>query len=90
MKKVTLDDKEGVKFLRSAADQGHGAAQYRLALMYMTGRGLGQSNLECLRWMERSAEHGETRAQEFLAKARTEGWFGPVELPGGGIPPSLS
>jgi TPR repeat protein len=58
------------------AREGNGAAQFNLALMYHGGLGVAQSEQEAVRWYQKSAANGYGKAQEFLAAAYREGWFG--------------
>lgn len=58
------------------ADQGDAAAQFNLALMYHRGLGVALNEATAVKWYQKSAENGYSRAQEFLAVAYREGWFG--------------
>ena len=58
------------------ADQGDGAAQFNLALMYHRGLGVALNEQKAVLWYQQSASNGYVRAQEFLAAAYREGWFG--------------
>jgi len=58
------------------AQEGDSAAQFNLALMYHGGLGVAMSEQEAVRWYQESATNGYARAQEFLAAAYREGWFG--------------
>lgn len=58
------------------AQQGDAAAQFNLALMYHRGLGVAMSEATAVRWYQKSAENGYPKAQEFLAVAYREGWFG--------------
>lgn len=58
------------------ADQGDGAAQFNLALMYHRGLGVALNEKKAVEWYQKSASNGYARAQEFLAAAYREGWFG--------------
>lgn len=58
------------------AEKGDGAAQFNLALMYHRGLGVALSEKKAVQWYQKSASNGYSRAQEFLAAAYREGWFG--------------
>ena len=49
------------------AKQGHARAQYGLGIMYEYGRGLGQNDVEALKWYRKAAEQGHALAQHDLA-----------------------
>ena len=52
--------------LRRRADEGYVRAQYNLALMYDTGRGVPEDNMEAVRWYRKAADQGNVRAQNNL------------------------
>ena len=56
--------------------QGDAMAQFNLALMYHRGLGVGIDETTAVSWYKMSAENGYIKAQEFLAAAYKEGWFG--------------
>lgn len=58
------------------AKQGNGAAQFNLALMYHSGLGVAADEAVAVQWYQKSASNGYPKAQEFLAAAYREGWFG--------------
>lgn len=58
------------------AKQGDGAAQFNLALMYHRGLGVLADEAMAVEWYQKSASNGYPKAQEFLAAAYREGWFG--------------
>ncbi len=58
------------------ASQGDAAAQFNLALMYHRGLGVAADEQKAVQWYQKSASNGYARAQEFLAAAYREGWFG--------------
>ncbi|HEC19767.1 MAG TPA: sel1 repeat family protein [Gammaproteobacteria bacterium] len=58
------------------ANQGDAAAQFNLALMYHRGLGVAPDEARAVQWYQKSAANGYPRAQEFLAAAYREGWFG--------------
>lgn len=58
------------------AARGDGAAQFNLALMYHRGLGVALDEQKAVQWYQKSASNGYVKAQEFLAAAYREGWFG--------------
>jgi uncharacterized protein len=45
------------------AERGHSDAQYKVAEMYMEGKGIGQDYKEALKWVVKSAKQGNMEAQ---------------------------
>ena len=70
------DYKSAMKSWGPAAEKGDAAAQFNLATLYHSGLGLPQSEVEAVKWYIKSAENGYSIAQEYLAAAYREGWFG--------------
>lgn len=58
------------------ASDGHAIAQFNIALMYHGGLGVPTNEAEAVKWYKKSANNGYHVAQEFLAAAYEEGWFG--------------
>jgi TPR repeat protein len=58
------------------AEQGDAMAQFNMALMYHRGLGVGIDETRAVVWYKKSASNGYIKAQEFLAAAYQEGWFG--------------
>lgn len=58
------------------ADEGHPLAQFNVGLLYHSGDGVGQDEVEAIVWYKKSAENGYYKAQEYLAAGYAEGWFG--------------
>jgi len=58
------------------AEDGHAVAQFNLAMLYHSGSGLPMNETEAVKWYIKSAENGYPKAQEYLAAAYREGWFG--------------
>ncbi len=58
------------------ASQGDAVAQFNLALMYHRGLGVAANEQKAVQWYQKSASNGYIKAQEFLAAAYREGWFG--------------
>ena len=56
--------------------QGDAMAQFNMALMYHRGLGVGIDEARAVAWYKMSAKNGYIKAQEFLAAAYNEGWFG--------------
>ena len=70
---VQQDDREAVKWLRKAAEQGNAVAQWDLGLMYAQGRGVAQSDGEAAKWYRKAAEQGNAFGQCFLGAAYDQG-----------------
>jgi len=51
-------------------------AEFRLSQMYAQGKGVDEDKKEARRWLQRSAEHGNTEAQFELGNALREGLGG--------------
>lgn len=60
----------------SLAEKGDPHAQFNLALMYHGGLGVTRDEGRAVKWYEQAAANGVGQAQEFLAAAYQEGWFG--------------
>ena len=52
---------------RAAAELGNAEAQYRLAVLYVQGRGVAQNAFEAEKWMRKGAERAHPAAQAGLA-----------------------
>ncbi len=65
-----------LKFWQQKADQGDAQAQFNLALMYHGGLGVDINEPVALEWYQKAAANGYPWAQEYLAIAYQEGWFG--------------
>lgn len=78
---VAKDGTKAVTWYRRAAESGHAAAQYRLAVGYAFGlAGLPRNESTAVAWLRKSAESGYKRAQKTLGRAYAEGRFGlPVD-----------
>ena len=71
---MTSGDVAGAaKLYRSAADQGHAAAQNNLGFMYEEGRGVVRDDAEAVRWYRKAADQGHTAAQYNLGSMYAEG-----------------
>ena len=58
------------------AMQGDAQAQFNLGLLYHGGIGVAQNEDIAVSWYHSAAENGYGSAQEYLAVAYQEGWFG--------------
>jgi TPR repeat protein len=58
------------------AHSGNAEAQFNLGLIYHSGAAGPIDEAEAVRWYQAAAENGYSKAQEFLAVAYREGWFG--------------
>lgn len=58
------------------AEQGNALAQFNLAMLFHSGSGVPQSEAEAIKWYTAAANNGYYKAQEYLAVAYAEGWFG--------------
>jgi TPR repeat protein len=59
---VPADYVKAAKYLRVAAESGHGSSMEFLASLYCKGQGVSQSIPECFRWLKMAAELGEAKA----------------------------
>ena len=64
----TGDFGRAATLLRKLAEAGNSEAQYRLASLYRTGRGVAQDDMLAFKWMKAAAERNHTNAQFNLAK----------------------
>jgi TPR repeat protein len=69
----TGDFGRAATLLRKLADAGNPEAQYRLASLYRTGRGVPQDDLLAFKWMKAAAEQNHGSAQFNLAKMYLSG-----------------
>lgn len=67
---------KAVQEYEGSAQKGDANAQFNLGLMYHGGLGVPMNEVEAVRWYHKAAENGNRGAQEFLAAAYKEGWFG--------------
>ena len=65
-----------LKYWQERASAGDAQAQFNLALMYHGGLGVAMDEATALQWYTKSAQNGYPWAQEYLAIAYQEGWFG--------------
>ena len=66
-KGVPQDKAEAARWFRKAAGQGHGEAQYRLAMLFLSGDGVRRDTAEATRLFRKAAEQGHGEAQYRLA-----------------------
>ncbi len=66
-KGVPQDKAEAVRLFSKAAEQGHGEAQYRLAMLLLSGDGVRRDTAEATRLFRKAAEQGHAKAQFELA-----------------------
>jgi len=62
-----------VKEWQPLAEQGVASAQYNLALMYNTGKGVAQDDKAAVKWFRLAAEQGNVSAQHNLALSYNHG-----------------
>lgn len=53
-----------------AARQGHADASYSLGILFLTGSGVVQNEVEARRWIEKAAELGQADAKAYLSSAK--------------------
>ncbi|MDV7341373.1 tetratricopeptide repeat protein [Terasakiella sp. A23] len=63
------------KWYRVAATKGqHAGAQYKLAQLYLNGRGVENDLPSAMKWFRLSSAQGDVRAQFFMGVANRDGW----------------
>jgi len=72
-KGVEKDYVEAVKWMRQAAEQGHGDAQLNLGNAYAEGYGVEVDHTEAVRWFQKAADQGLAAAQFNLGNAYAKG-----------------
>jgi TPR repeat protein len=70
---VPKDYAEGVKWYRSAAEQGDSHAQFNLGFLYAHGNGVPQNDNEAVKWYRLAAAQGVAEAQENLGWMLSQG-----------------
>lgn len=70
------DDKEAVKWLQKAADQGHLDAEYSMGILLLNGRGVEQSVQKGCDYLLKSGMKGQTTALYVLGMTHIEGTNG--------------
>ena len=71
--RVTLDQKEGIKWLRKAANQKEVIAQYCLGLSYICGNGVTQNPSQAATWFRAAALQKDASAKYELGMCYQEG-----------------
>jgi TPR repeat protein len=61
-----LPNASSIKAYRRGAEDGFAPAQFKLALLYYNGQGVGQDYVEAAKWFRKSAEQGYASAQKNL------------------------
>lgn len=68
------DTTQAVEWIRKAAAQGHGPAEFHMGLLYDFGIAVARDDREALSWYRKAAEHGNAAAQravgDFFRKGR--------------------
>ena len=70
---VPADKKEGVRWLRQAAEKGHIRAQNNLGVLYDKGDGVERNLGEAAKWYRKAAEQGHVQSQYNLGLMYTNG-----------------
>lgn len=70
---VATDPKEGVAWLRKAADRKYADAEFTLGYAYYQGVGVERDEKESAAWIRKAAEHGSVQAQFNLGIMYTNG-----------------
>ena len=71
--RVSQDDKEAVKSLRLAAEQGDATAQLQLGIDYYLGHSISQDSKEAVKWYRLAAKQGVAKAQNLLGMSYNSG-----------------
>lgn len=75
--KAEAGDVPALSTLRLNASQGDALAQYYLASMYLSGRGVPQNNIEAVKWFRKAADQGHAVAQTMLGFFYGDGRIAP-------------
>jgi TPR repeat protein len=70
---VSQDNKEAVKWITKAAEQGYAAAQKDLGISYENGIGVPQDYNQAIEWYTKAAEQGYAAAQNNLGMMHVNG-----------------
>src|SRR3972149_1129400 len=65
---------KAAKLLKPMAEQGDARAQYQLAGLYRSGRGVPVDLKEAFQWMQKAARQGHAKAQYNLGGMYENGW----------------
>lgn len=78
---VAPDNGEALRWLREAAEQGHGDAQHHLGFVYARGLlGLSRDDSEAVKWWRKAAEQGHEWGQNNLGRMYEAGRAVPRDL----------
>lgn len=69
----SADYAEAAKWLRMAAERGHGGARNNLGYLYQHGLGLPQNDEEAFRWYKKAAEGGLGWGKDSIARCYRDG-----------------
>jgi hypothetical protein len=59
----------GFQWTKKAAEQGHAAARYNLAMCYAAGgQGIEKNQNEAIRWLKKAAAQGDADAKQLLSQ----------------------
>ncbi len=64
------NDAEAIALYRTLAEQGDATAQFNLGVMYRTGRGVPQDDVEAYKWYNLAATYADASQREEFAKRR--------------------
>lgn len=73
---IDEDMRKAVEYYKKSADNGDANGMYRLALCYGEGKGIEQSNLQCLRYLYEAAEKECPEAMCEIGHFYETGYFG--------------
>ena len=61
---ATRNEAEGIKWYRTAADEGYAEGQYTLGQCYYNGDGVIEDKVEAVKWYRMAAEQGLADSQK--------------------------
>ena len=64
------NDAEAIALYRTLAEQGDATAQFNLGVMYRTGRGVPQDDVEAYKWYNLAATYADAEQREQFAERR--------------------
>jgi uncharacterized protein len=67
---VADPDAEAARWYFQAASAGHAEAQYSLAILFLTGKGVERNDKEATYWMQQAAKNGHKEAQGYLSAGK--------------------
>ena len=71
---VCQNSQKALEWYTKAANQGHPAAQYNLALMYYDGEGVKQDKHTAKEWFEKACANGDPDGCYACTRLRAEGY----------------